>query len=110
MAQNVVIQLEDDIDGSPADETLTFALDGRDYEIDLSATNAEKLRQALRPFIAGSRPVPSRSSKTGAHRSAIRWNPDTPKIRKWAQANGHDVSDRGRIPRDIQDAYYAAAK
>ena len=59
MAQKVEIHLEDDLDGGPADHTLTFALDGKDYEIDLSDANAEKLRKALRPFVAAARKAPT---------------------------------------------------
>ena len=110
MARKAEVHLQDDLDGGPADETVHFALDGQEYELDLSRTNAEKLRRALRPFITGSRKIPNKEPKTDAKRSAIRWNPDTPQIRKWAQINGYDVSDRGRIPRNIQEAYYAAAR
>ncbi|MCM3687092.1 histone-like nucleoid-structuring protein Lsr2 [Kocuria rosea] len=112
MAQKVEVHLEDDLDGGPADHTLTFALDGRDYEIDLSEANAEKLREALRPFVAagrktthtGTRSTLSRS--TGARSSSI--DPDTAKIRAWAKENSHPISDRGRIHQSVKDAYYAA--
>lgn len=110
MARKVEVHVQDDVDGGPADETVHFALDGQEYELDLSRANAEKLRRALHPFIIGSRKVSNKAPKTGAKRSAIRWNPDTPQIRKWAQINGYDVSERGRIPRNIQEAYYAAAR
>ena len=51
MAKTVIVKLTDDIDGGDADETVQFALDGKSYEIDLSAANATKLRDALRPYI-----------------------------------------------------------
>ncbi|PLC10763.1 hypothetical protein AUQ48_17075 [Kocuria flava] len=109
MAQKVHIQLEDDIDGGPAEETITFALDGRGYEIDLSAANAEKLREALRPFVAAGRKDTAttgtrRKRTTGASASSS----ETAKIRAWAKEHGHEVSDRGRIQQHIKDAYYAA--
>jgi Lsr2 len=51
MAKTVIVKLTDDIDGGDADETVHFALDGKTYEIDLSAANAVVLREAFRPFI-----------------------------------------------------------
>ena len=103
MAQKVRIILEDDLDGGPADETIRFGLDGAHYEIDLSSANAARLRDAIRPFVAKSRRVQGTAAP-------IKRNPETAAIREWAKANGHKVSDRGRIHQDIQDAYYAAMK
>ena len=108
MAQKVEVRLEDDLDGGPAEHTVTFALDGKDYEIDLSADNAEKLREALRPYTAAGR----KTTRIGGTRStgnrAAMGDPDTAKIRTWAKENGHQVSDRGRIHQSIKDAYYTA--
>lgn len=114
MAQTVKIILEDDLDGGPADETVRFGLDGAQYEIDLSTDNADKLRAAIRPYVGqarraqttkqAGRPAGSKSS------SGTRGNPDTPKIREWAKQNNYNVSDRGRIHQEVQDAYYAAHK
>ncbi len=56
MAKTVIVKLTDDLDGSDAEETVTFAVDGRSYEIDLSSANAAALREALRPFVAKARP------------------------------------------------------
>lgn len=112
MAQTVKIILEDDLDGGPADETIRFGLDGNSYEIDLSSANADKLRGAIRPFVSKARRSSAAGKgRTGTARSAAtRTNPDTPKIREWAKSNGYNVSDRGRIHQEIQDAYYAANK
>ena len=110
MAQKVQVHLEDDLDGGPADDTVTFALDVKDYEIDLSTTNAEKLREALRPFAEAGRKT-TRSSGGGPRGTRSRTSgsdPDTAKIRAWAKENGHEVSDRGRIHQSVKDAYYAA--
>ena len=108
MAQKIEVHLEDDLDGGPADTTLTFALDGKDYEIDLSDANAENLREALRPYVTAARKAPTgherRKRATGTSNSAG----ETAKIRAWAKAHGHQVSDRGRIHQSIRDAYYAA--
>ena len=63
MAQEVKVILVDDVDGGPASETLTFAFDGVNYEIDLSERNAARLRADLEPWIsAGRRVTPRRSS------------------------------------------------
>ena len=107
MAQKVEVHLEDDLDGGPADDTVTFRLDGKDYEIDLSASNAEKLREALRPYAAAGRKVTRRSGTRSTGHRAAKGDPDTAKIRTWAKANGHEVSDRGRIHHSVKDAYYA---
>ncbi|MFI7484076.1 Lsr2 family protein [Kocuria sp. M1R5S2] len=108
MAQKVEVHLEDDLDGGPADDTVTFVLDGKDYEIDLSTTNAEKLREALRPFMEVGRKTTRGAGARGARSRASGSNPDTAKIRAWAKENGYEVSDRGRIHQTVKDAYYAA--
>jgi hypothetical protein len=106
MAQRVNIVLEDDLDGSPADETVTFALDGVSYEIDLSDTNAGKLRDALAPYVGHARRSSGRRSSSarpqGSRSGAKR---DLADVREWARKNGHKVSDRGRISAEVQAAY-----
>lgn len=103
MAQRVSIVLEDDIDGSDADETVTFALDGTTYEIDLSAKNAAKLRDALAPYIGHARRTAGRrSSGRSSSRSSKK---DVADVRAWARANGYKVSERGRISAEVQAAY-----
>ena len=102
MAQKVTIELVDDLDGSTAAETVTFALDGRSYEIDLSKTNATKLRKALTPFASGAR-------LTGRPKaSAKRTGPDSAKVREWAQAQGIEVNPKGRVPALVIERYNAA--
>jgi hypothetical protein len=108
MAQKVEVHLEDDLDGGPADDTVTFALDGKDYEIDLSTTNAEKLREALLPFAEAGRKNTRGGSARSTRSRTSGSDPDTAKIRAWAKENGHEVSDRGRIHQSVKDAYYAA--
>lgn len=112
MAQTVKILLEDDLDGGPADETVRFGLDGGQYEIDLSTANAAKLRDAVRPFAAKARRAQANTGRGAGKKNASSQtrNPETAKIRKWAKENNYDVSDRGRIHQEIQDAYYAAMK
>ncbi|HSS67983.1 MAG TPA: Lsr2 family protein [Nocardioidaceae bacterium] len=106
MAQRVHIVLEDDLDGSTADETLTFGLDGTTYEIDLSKKNAAKLRDALAGYVGVARRVPSRGSRRSRGRSS--GGPSASQVREWARAQGYDVSDRGRVPADVRTAYDAA--
>lgn len=104
MAQRVNIVLVDDVDGSPAAESVSFGLDGVSYEIDLSATNAAALRSALEPWVVKARRVGGRRA-AGKKRSA-QSNADD--IRDWARANGYDVKTRGRVSAEIRAAYEAA--
>ena len=111
MAQKVNVILEDDLDGGEAAETVRFALDGKQYEMDLSAENAERLRAELRPFAEKARRVKARAGRTASGRSESRTrSSDTADIRRWARENGYEISDRGRIHKDIREAYYAAQK
>ncbi|MFD0373456.1 MULTISPECIES: Lsr2 family protein [unclassified Streptomyces] len=107
MAQKVQVLLVDDLDGGEADETVTFALDGKSYEIDLTTANADKLRSLLEPYTKGGRRTGGRSAGTrGKGRvAASAGSPDTAKIRAWAKENGYNVNDRGRVPADIKAAY-----
>lgn len=105
MAQRVNIVLTDDLDGSDAAETVSFALDGNTYEIDLSGANAAKLRDAVRPFVAAARKTGGRA-KSAKGRAAASSNATD--IRAWAQAQGLAVSARGRVPAEIRAAYEAA--
>src|SRR5438876_10761640 len=114
MVRTVHVQLLDDIDGSPAEETMSFDLDGMNYEIDLNAKHAEKLRAALAKFVSSSRRVgrgqvvSSRRTRTaGAPARADRAQNQA--IRDWAKSKGIEVSDRGRIPATIIEQYQAAA-
>lgn len=105
MAQRVEVVLIDDIDGGDADETVTFAVDGVTYEIDLSDNNARKLRDDFATWTgharrAGTAKAPGRRRASGGAKRA-----DLGAVREWARANGHNVSDRGRISAEIQAAY-----
>ena len=101
MAQRTRIDLIDDIDGTPAHETVTFALDGIGYEIDLSEKNATALRNAAAPFLAAGRRV------SGTRRRVVRKGSDgeATAIRAWAVAQGLAVSSRGRVSAEIRKAY-----
>jgi hypothetical protein len=113
MAQKVVVEMVDDLDGSPGGDVTTvgFALDGRSYEIDLNSRNAEKLRNSLAEFIAASRR--HRAGRGGGaakaaptHDAAARERAHA--VREWAREAGHEVSGRGRIPAAVVDAYEQA--
>lgn len=104
--QTVVI---DDLDGSEADETLTFGLDGETYEIDLTEENATVLRELLEPYVGVARRV---TNKRGPRaRRAARTSEGsgsgsrTAQIRAWAIENGHEVNSRGRLPANIVELY-----
>lgn len=109
MAQKVQVILVDDLDGGVADETVTFALDGVSYEIDLSNAHAQELRDALATWVgsarkagrsSGARPARRGRSASGSSRAT--------EIREWARSNGYTVNDRGRISQDVQAAFDAA--
>lgn len=111
MAQKVQVLLLDDLSGGEADETVTFALDGKTYEIDLSADNADKLRTALEPFVKAGRRAGGRGGRGRGRVAATGGGPssqDTAKIRAWAKDNGYEVNDRGRVPANIREAYEKA--
>jgi hypothetical protein len=108
MVKKVTVALVDDLDGkSPADETVRFSLDDVSYEIDLTAQHAEKLRGSLKDWIHASRRVAGRQRRSP--RSGFsRETEGSAVIRDWARRNGHPVSDRGRIPRAVIDAFNSA--
>ena len=115
MAQQTTVRFVDDLDGSEAVGTVTFSLENRAYEIDLSDENTDKLHEALAPFIEHARqigrgPGRSRGQRQPATEKHTRSNrEETHAIREWARQNGHQVSDRGRIPKSVIDAYQAAS-
>ena len=109
VAQKVQVLLVDDLDGGEADETVTFALDGKTYEIDLTTANADKLRGLLEPYVKGGRRTGGRASGgRGKARAASGSSQDTAQIRAWAKENGYEVNDRGRVPAQIREAYEKA--
>ena len=102
MVQRVQVVLFDDLDGSPADETVMFGLDGVTYEIDLTTEHAAELRNAIEPWATKGRRV------ANIRKSARRSLDNAKAIREWARANGYEVSERGRIAATIREAYEAA--
>ena len=107
MASTFHVQLIDDLSGEDAEETVRFSVDGVDYEIDLTTDNAAELRAALSKYTAKGRRLRG-SSKARARTAAPLGRDETRRIRDWANAHGYTPSDRGRIRKDIQEAYAAA--
>ena len=104
MAQRVEVILEDDIDGSSADETVQFALNGTSYEIDLSNENAQALRGTLGRYVEHARKAAGGSRQTRGPRKRV----DTSAVRAWAKERGMEINERGRIPASVMKEYEAA--
>jgi phage-related minor tail protein len=117
MAQKVQVLLVDDLDGGEASETVSFALDGSSYEIDLSSKNADELRDAFAKYVGSARKAgratstSTRSSSSGRSRgsSTAMDRDQAAAIRSWAKKQGLKVSDRGRIPATIIEQYNQSA-
>ncbi|MGO3310795.1 MAG: histone-like nucleoid-structuring protein Lsr2 [Brevibacterium aurantiacum] len=105
MARKTQVILTDDTDGSEATSTVSFALDGVSYEIDLNDDNAQQMREQLSEWTSKARRVGGRRipGTRGVGSSS-----DAGKIRAWANEHGYEVSERGRIPKEIREAYAAA--
>jgi hypothetical protein len=109
VAQRVI--LIDDLDGSEATQTLSYTIDGQEYELDLSEENVQRFHEALEPFVSKSRKVerhtaPVRRGRGDSpRRSSADGRNDIPQIRAWAEANGYQVSARGRIKKEVINAY-----
>lgn len=104
----VVEVLEDDMDGGAAEVTVSFSLEGKAYEIDLSNDNAQRLREALQPFVDAARPAPAVAVRPTRRSSAKALGESPAQVREWARASGYEVNERGRIPANILAAYRAA--
>lgn len=113
MAKKVetIVTLTDDLDGSKADRTISFAFDGSNYEIDLSKRNANAFEKALSPYLSAARNASRRrgpAPRSARRRSSGSKGRDLKAVRDWARENGHPVSDRGRIPSPVLEAYDTA--
>ncbi len=112
MAQQVLVQLVDDLDGSSSDDiaTVQFGMDGVTYEIDLTTPNADRLRDTLADYVANARRTGGRVKRgirsVNGHRSSA--NGEAGQIREWAQANGVELAARGRIPAHVVESYREA--
>lgn len=114
MTKKVTTVLVDDLDGTlPADETVEFAIDRYAFEIDLSSGNAAELRKALNRYVANARKKGrTRLTATRSVTAPLSGLPlhERNRIREWGRKNGHKVGDKGRVARNVLDAYYEAIK
>jgi hypothetical protein len=112
MAQKIQTLFIDDIDGGEAEGTVRFALDGSEYEIDLSSQHTEELRSALGRYVTHARKVAGsaqrRAARTPGRGAKTASSLNTTEIRNWARENGYDIKDRGRVPADLVAKYQAA--
>ena len=111
MAQKVLVEILDDIDGSAAAQTVQFGLDGVTYEIDLSDDNAAALRDELARFIAATRRIGGRKVRVATGQSTTTSTTDRERnqqIRAWANASGYEVSERGRLSSEVIAAFEQA--
>lgn len=108
MAQHTVVVLVDDLDDSEASETVSFALDGVEYEIDLNDEHAEALRDAMEPYVEAARRVGGRRTAKRPSRTQPTSGPSASEIREWARENGWEVPERGRVSAEVREAYTAA--
>ena len=106
MAQKVSVVLEDDLTGGPAQQTVRFAFDGTDYEIDLNAKNAAAFSKQLAPYLEHARRAGRAQARRPGRTAAGRQRSGD--IRAWAKEHGLAVSERGRIPASVMEQYTAA--
>ena len=109
MAQKIQTLFIDDLDGSAAEGTIRFGLDGTNYEIDLNAEHAQALRDVLARYAGAARRANGaarRPARSGRRASATGLN--TTEVREWAKAQGIEVKDRGRVPAELVVKFKAA--
>ena len=110
MAQQIQTLFIDDIDGGAAEGTVRFALDGTDYEIDLSGEHSDELHAALRTYVDHARKVAGTARRPGARSARRSSTVDTVAVRAWARETGLDIKERGRVPADLVAKYQAATR
>ena len=109
MAQKIQTVFVDDLDGTEAEGTVRFGLDGAEYEIDLNAAHAEALREALAPYVSAARRAGGGTRRPArAVRRAPATGLNTTEVREWAKSQGIDVKDRGRVPAELVVKFKAA--
>jgi nucleoid-associated protein Lsr2 len=109
MAQKVQTLFIDDIDGSEAEGTVQFGIDGTSYEIDLSTKHAEALRKSLARYVQASRKIPASRRPGRSRRSPGPKGASSSEVREWARSQGIDVKERGRIPAELVVKFKAAS-
>jgi hypothetical protein len=108
VAQKVNIILVSDLSGGEADETVSFALDGTNYELDLSSKEADKFRGLFQDYVAVARKTSSGRGRKSSGKSGGSGRSDLADVRAWAKEQGMEVSERGRVSQDVLSAYDAA--
>jgi hypothetical protein len=115
MAKETFVRMTDDIDGTEATTTIIFGMEGRQYEIDLNEKNEAALKKALAKYIGAARmigkmpkPPTNGHARAGGTTPARASREQLQAIREWARKNGLEVSDRGRIPASVVEAFEAA--
>jgi hypothetical protein len=110
MAQKVLVQMVDDLDGTSSDDvsTVSFGLDGVEYEIDLSGSNAERLRKAFEDYVPAARRTGGRKRRGVSASSGSSSPGEAGLIREWANENGYELAARGRIPGHVMEGYNEA--
>lgn len=115
MAQKTQIILTDDLDGSEATQTVTFAFQGTSYELDLNDEHASSIEESFSEWVSAARKVSTSGRSAGSatrsstgRASSTSKRGDLDEVRAWARENGHTVADRGRIKQSVLDAYDAA--
>jgi hypothetical protein len=111
VAQKIQTLLIDDLDGGEAEETVRFGLDGTEYEIDLSAKNADALRRAVRRYVDAARRAPGAAARRpgrSGRKAASANGTDPTAVREWAKSQGIEVKDRGRVPAELVVKFKAA--
>jgi len=109
VAQKIQTVFVDDLDGTEAEGTVRFGLDGSEYEIDLNAAHAKALREALAPYVSAARRAGGGTRRPGrAARRAPATGLNTTEVREWAKSQGIDVKDRGRVPAELVVKFKAA--
>lgn len=110
MAQQRTVTYVSDLSGKPIEgddaPTVSFGWDGTDYTIDLTSDEAEKFYKAVEKYVSAATKVAKASS--GRRAAKVSDGPSAAEVRAWAQANGHDVPERGRIPAAVREAFEAA--
>src|ERR1700758_2426859 len=104
--QRVEVHLEDDLTGGPADETVKFGMDGREYEVDLSTRHASEFRRLVAPFVEHARLVLQQRSRPRARTASSRER--SRQIRSWAERQGFSVAEHGRLPANVIEEYELA--
>jgi hypothetical protein len=108
VVQRIQTMLMDDLDGTPAEATVRFGLDGTDFEIDLNAGHDQALHDLLAPYVKAARRVSSTQRPSPRKRTASTSGPGSAEIRDWAKKQGIEVKDRGRIPAELVVRFKAA--